>query len=426
MMIDTDIRTALARATGELRTPPDLLDRVRAGGRRRVARRRTVLAAGLATIAAGSTAGVLLAGGGDGPAPVASALLDRPTRGDLKGGAGFLRRVRAAWLDHLGGIAVRGAPHIAWAGLAPHGRRIAVVAQRVPERVASPAGQISFGLTGFVEETAAGLRVLGMEEMLTQAANAPAVILGPRNSVLMVFDDGRGIRYSPEPAYTAEGKVRRTFAPLDFRTHDGVAFEATPPQPATVRVALRADVPDAQGEAGVGLANLSQLITDAGRGAPLDPPRKVVYLGAVDRATVDDRPWDLSARLRDSYDDPYGYRITPPAGTWFIRGSTADRRPFVVQTMTGTDDRIRLFLSLGTPEPVLLGFPDAAAPLPVRVRLPGGQGVVVAAGSGTMRYRVRNGTWLPVAGDAALLPAAAHEAEVTTGQGGRAVRVPLT
>jgi hypothetical protein len=75
-----------------------------------------------------------------------------------------------------------------------------------------------------------------------------------------------------------------------------------------------------------------------------------------------------------------------------------------VQTLTGTDDRVRLLLSLGTPpEPVLRGFPDPAAPLPVQVRLPDGQGVVVAA-PGRLRYRVAGGTWLPITGDAALLP----------------------
>jgi hypothetical protein len=53
-MTDTDIRDALTAATRHIAAPPDLLDRVHAGGRRRVVRRRTVLAAGLATAAAGA------------------------------------------------------------------------------------------------------------------------------------------------------------------------------------------------------------------------------------------------------------------------------------------------------------------------------------------------------------------------------------
>ncbi|MGW4947658.1 hypothetical protein ACWEOZ_39410 [Actinoplanes sp. NPDC004185] len=419
-MTDTDIRTALENATGDLRTPPDLLDRVRAGGRRRVVRRRTVLAAGLATIAAGGTAGVLVSGGDGGDVPVASPLLDHPTRGDLKNDAAFLDGVRTAWRDHLGDLPVRGEPHVAWAGLAPLRAGIAVVAQRTPQRVASPIGQISYGLTGFVEQTPDGLRVMSLEEMLTDATNSAAALLGPDHTVLMVLDDGRGIRYSPAVAYTEQGRISRTFTPFDFRTHDGVAFGATPQSQTLIRVALRADVPDARGDRSVGLANLSRLVEDAGRGAPPAGTARRERLLAGPAFEAD--PWDLSGR--EGYDDPYGYRITPPpADTWILRGTTADGGRFVVQTLTGTDDRVRLFLSLGAPEPVLRGFPDPAAPLPVRVRLPDGQGVVVAA-PGRLRYRVAGGTWLPVTGDAALLPAAADEAEVTTARG-QAVRVRL-
>ncbi|MEU8228863.1 hypothetical protein AB0C12_04565 [Actinoplanes sp. NPDC048967] len=420
-MTDTDIRTALEQATGDLRTPPDLLDRVRAGGRRRVVRRRTVLAAGLATIAAGGTAGALISGGDGGGTPVASPLLDHPTRGDLKRDTAFLDDVRTAWRHHLGGLPVRGEPHVAWAGLAPLYAGIAVVAQRTPQRVSSPIGQISYGLTGFVEQTRDGLRVMSLEEMLTGATNSAAVLLGPDHNVLMVLDDGRGIGYSPALAYTEQGRISRTFTPFDFRLHDGVAFGATPQSQTLVRVALRAGRPDSRGDRSVGLANLSQLVADTGRGAPPAGTARRARLLAGPAFEADDK-WDLSGR--DGYDDPYGYRITPPpAGTWILRGTTADGRRFVVQTLTSTDDRVRLFLSLGTPEPVLRGFPDPAAPLPVQVRLPDGQGVVVAA-PGRLRYRVAGRTWLPISGDAALLPAAADEVEVTTARG-QAVRVRL-
>jgi len=419
-MTDTDIRTALEQATGELRTPPDLLDRVRAGGQRRVVRRRTLLAAGLATIAGGSTAGVLLGGAGGGETPVASPLLDRPTRGDLRGDRGFLDQVRRAWRDNLGDVSVRGEPHVVWAGVAPHVNRAAVVAQRVPRRVASPVGQISYGLTGFVEETTAGLRVISLEEMLTGATNAAAALLGPERDVLMVLDDGRDVRYSPTLSYTADGKTDRTFTPLDFQVHDGVAFEATETRPTTIRMALRAEVPDSQGDRSVGLANISQLIDDAGRGGPYPGPERQAWsLAGAQKAPAENDPWDVEGR--DGYYDQYGYQLVPPAGTWYIRGATADGRQFVAQTLTSTDDRIRLFLSLGTPDPLLVGFPAPAAPLPVRVRLPDGQGVVVA-GAGKLRYRVSRGDWLPVTGYAALLPAAATEVEVTL-RGGQPVRI---
>ncbi|MFI7540674.1 hypothetical protein [Actinoplanes sp. NPDC049599] len=420
-MTDTDIRIAFEQATGELRTPPDLLDRVRAGGRRRVVRRRTLLAGGLATVAAGATAGVLFAGRG-GAAPVASPLLDRATRGDLRGDRDFLDRVRAAWRAKVGAIPVRGEPHVVWAGQAPHGGGAAVVAQRVPEQVASPIGQIRYGLLGFAEQDADGLRMISLEEMLTGAANATAALLGRERSVLMVLDDGRRVRYSPAVSYTAAGAVERTFDPLDFRVHDGVAFAATAASRTLIRAGLRADVPDSQGDRSVGLANLSRLIGDAGRGTPADGARRFTRsLTGTGVPLTEGGPWDVTTR--DDLVDRYGYRVVPPADTWYLRGTTADRRPFAVQTLAGTDDRLRLFLSIGAPEPVLRGFPSPAAPLPVQVRLPDGQGVVVA-GRGRLRYRVPHGSWLPVAGDAALLPAAAAEVEVTP-EGRRAIRVRL-
>jgi hypothetical protein len=385
-------------------------------------RRRTLLGAGLATLAAGSTAGVLLSGRGAAETPVASPLLDRATRGALRGDRKFLERVRAVWRDKIDGAEVRGTPHIVWAGPVPGGGRVAAVAQRVPERVASPIGQISYGLFGFVEESADGLQAISLEEMLTQAVNGMAVLLGRKHSTLMVLDDGRGMRFSPEPGYEPDGTVRRAFRPLDFRTHDGVAFEAIAAPPGLIRVALRADVPDSRDDRSVGLANYSRLIEQVGRGAPHETHRAVRSLSGADPALDERGPWDLAAQI--DFTDRYGYRITPPADTWYIRGATADRRRFVVQTLTGTDDRIRLLLSLGSPRPVLVGLPDPAAPLPVQVRLPDGQGVVVAARPGRLRYRAGPGTWLPVAGDAALLPAAASEVEVTR-PGRQAARVRL-
>jgi hypothetical protein len=172
----------------------------------------------------------------------------------------------------------------------------------------------------------------------------------------------------------------------------------------------------------VGLANLSQLVGDAGRGAPEDGARRYTpLLAGADPSFAGGGPWDLATR--DGYADRWGYRVVPPPETWLINGATADGRRYVVQTLAGTDERVRLFSAVGTPDPVFRGFPDPAAPLPVQVRLPDGQGVVVA-GRGRLRYRVRGGSWLPVAGDAALLPAAAEEVEVTP-TAGRAVRVPL-
>nr|BFE71038.1 hypothetical protein GCM10020092_043390 [Actinoplanes digitatis] len=277
---------------------------------------------------------------------------------------------------------------------------------------------------GFLEQTTAGLRAISLEEMLTGAVNAPAVLLAPQRNVLMVLDDGRGIRYSPGFGYDPDGTITRTFTPLDFRVHDGVAFAATATQRGSIQIALRADRGDTHGDRTVGLANRSALMSgetppDAGARLlrPLPGREKAWPRDAA--AEREAARWDLSGQ--EEFNDRYGYRLQPPAATWFIRGATFDRRRFVVQTLTATDGRSRVYLSLGTPAPVLQGFADPGAPLPVRVRLPGLRGVVVASEGARMRYRARGPGWLPVAGDAALLPTAATEVEVDRPGTARAV-----
>jgi hypothetical protein len=434
-MTDTDIRTALERATGDLSSPPDLLERVRAGGHRRVVRRRAVLGAGLATVVAGSAAGVGLSRDhGDRRAPVASPLLDGPTRGDLREDTAYLDSVRAAWRDHVGSKRLVGEPKVVWAGTAPHDSRAAVVAQRVREEVASPIGQIDYGMIGFVEQTPAGPVVISLEQMLTLASNSAVALLGPDRDVVMILDDGRDARYSPRFTYDAGGRIRRTFTAPDFRAHDGVFFATAGKQNTSVQIAVRAGRRDGAGSLAVGLANQSALIEAAGGGRPgsgwsgserLDrrlPGRDRAWPADADLDRDGLGPWDLSTR--EGYADTYGYWITPAVDTWLIRGATADRRRFVVQTLTAPDGRSRVFLQLETPDAVLNGFTDPGAALTLQVRLPDRQGVVVAAGNATLRYRTRAGGWLPVTGDAALLPDAAREVEVTRA-GARPVLVPL-
>jgi hypothetical protein len=73
--------------------------------------------------------------------------------------------------------------------------------------------------------------------------------------------------------------------------------------------------------------------------------------------------------------------------------------------------------------PRFVGFADPRNP-PIQVRLPGAQGVVIAAEGAELCYRVRTGAWLPVGPDAALIPAAATQARATWPDG-RSQAVPL-
>jgi len=61
----------------------------------------------------------------------------------------------------------------------------------------------------------------------------------------------------------------------------------------------------------------------------------------------------------------------------------------------------------------------------VRLRLPGGQGVIVAAENATLRYRGNDGPWRPVQGYVALLPDSATAVQVIrAGQPTATVELP--
>jgi hypothetical protein len=420
MTTDTDIRAALAEATDGVTAAPDLLDRVRTGGHRRIVRRRTFLAAGAATAVAGSAASVLLTGGRRLPTPdVASPFLDAPTRGDLRGDAGFLTGVRAAWGRHVAGVpGLLGEPHVIWAGTVPFDGRAAAVAQRVRQREVSSLGQIAYGVMGFVAPTGRGLEGISLEEMTTLADCAPAVLLGSQRTVLLVLDDGRGIEYSADRGYDAQGRVRRTFEPLTFDA-DGAETRLLEPQTGWIQFGLRAGRPGADRGRFVKLANFSQVV-EARRNRRSWRSLRIDRLlpgGSLDWPDA----WHIATH--EGYGDPYGYDYPVGDISCRIRGVAGGDR-FAVETVTLDDMRIRLFLMVGRPEPHFVGYVDLAAVLPVQVRLPDGRGVVVAAQGAALRYRAGGGTWLPVRGDAALLPDAATEVEVTP-PGGRPGTVVL-
>jgi hypothetical protein len=433
-MTDLEITEALERATSHLSSPPDLLDRVRVGGRRRRARRRTVLAAGLAAGLAGSTAGVWQVTRRPGGPQISSPLLDEPTRGDLRGDAAYLATVRATWLDHLRGVEVRGAPHVVWAGSLPLGGSVAAVVQRSatatvgrftrPGRPPSerlPVRQIAYGWIGFVEN---GDRVISMEQLRTGTDISPVALTGAEHNQLVVLDDGRRIEMSDDFRYAQDGTVAREFQTLP-PINDGAMVMITQPQTGRVRFALRSTAPGADGGRRVGLANYSALAESYGvRGGPVPlertlPGWQVAWPTATPPPVPDRRQWDLDNH--PGYDDPYGYQFGLGGDSWYIRGATHDRRPFVVQTLTLDDRRPRVFLIMDKPR--FVGFADPRHP-PIQARLPGDQGVVIAAEGAELCYRVRTGAWLPVGPDAALIPAASTQARATWPDG-RSQSVPL-
>jgi hypothetical protein len=93
----------------------------------------------------------------------------------------------------------------------------------------------------------------------------------------------------------------------------------------------------------------------------------------------------------------------------------------LLQTIQHGDDRARAIALLARGDapfqPAASGFIDWKAPLPVRLRLPDGQGVLVVTEGAALSYRVGTGRWHDAGRGAALLPADATQVRVTTAGG---------
>ncbi|SNY55257.1 hypothetical protein [Paractinoplanes atraurantiacus] len=400
-MSDTDIRQALARATDHLEAPPDLLGRVRSGGRRRVVRRRTLLAGGLAAGAAGLAFATRLQ-----RAPA----ITTATRGDLAGDLALLERVRKAWREMAG----PGEARIHWAGSTPAGP-VALVAQRI---------QPAFDALGFVDSDGDELRTTGSTFHVPYGTVPPgAMLAGPGRDVLVVATAGRSIEFSPDYRFDGHGQVRRSFAPLTADA-DGMAIRRFEAADGVVRIALRQQAEDPS----VPLANLHDVVDTS------------VADNQIPELIERDMPgwkttgegWEVLNLPR--YADPSGYHAWTGPTQWRLRAVTPDGRRLVVQTLA-MDGTARVFWMHGkateTPTPHYLGLLEEglATETPeglsiLHARLPQRLGVAVAALDCGMRYRARGGAWQSVTGPAELLPDAATELEVTPSRGQRVV-MPL-
>ena len=434
-MTDLDIREALDRATRHLSPPPDLLDQVRHGGRRRVVHRRTVLGAGLAAVFGGSATGALQIAGRPAPPdePTGFWLLDAPTRGDLAGDKQFQRRVRETWLRHQDGSEKfppdATPPHVVWAGTTPAGPA-AYLAQRA--FMEDGTERRIEALAGFVQTTAAGLEVVDPRVSLNSRPDqrlVPAVVIGGSLDVLIVIDAGLAATYSTGFRYATDGRVERTFAPVPFA--GGAAVLRVPSQQGRITVALRPDPADAPYV--VDMVNAQYLKDASGlENATSYQERDLPGAATVwpktrtQEQSAQDGEWHDKALA--PYTDVGGYGKTSIARPWRIRGVTPDGRRLWVETLTVWDEPARVFAVIGradaTPRVAYGGLMRPGDPLDVSVRLPDRQGVVVAAADAVLRYRSGAGRWVRVEGDAALLPDGATEVEVTR-RDGRPTRVSV-
>ncbi|KAB1156472.1 hypothetical protein F6X68_11355 [Micromonospora sp. AMSO12t] len=422
---ESEVRGVLRRVTDDLVGPPTLLDDVRRGGRRRLRRRRAVLAAVCAVVVAVPVGGALHLADGGAAAEVASPLFDKPTRGDLAGDGAYLRQVREAWRQQarqLGGD-FRGDPHVVWAGDTPAGPA-AYVAQRTVDNpvVSWPDSAREIGLAAFVEPTAAGPRVMTPENLVDASTHGSwqAALLGSRRDVLVVLDTGHAVEFSPTFRYAADGRIERTFQRVAFR--DGAAVLLVPPQRDRVTVALARKPVSAT--TAVHIANANEILLPDRQASP---QRSVTYtLPGAERVWGDSPAAQVGRNVYETealaaYVDPGGTHREGEAPHLVVYGATPDGRQLLLESHQYYGDPTRaiaLLAHAGAPfQPVASGFIDWNAPLPVRLRLPDGQGVLVAAEGAALSYRVGAGEWHDAGRGAALLPADATEVRVTAAGG---------
>ncbi|GAB4107212.1 hypothetical protein GCM10028790_62310 [Micromonospora taraxaci] len=411
-MNDSDVRGILHRATDDLVSPPGLLAEVRRGGRRRVVRRRAVLAAVCAAVVAVPVAGVLDLPGDAGEAQVASPLLDQPTRGDLAADEGYLRQVRQAWQRRIKevGDRTRGEPHVVWAGGTPAGPA-SYVAQAT-----------AHGTTvGFVEPTAGGPRVRTLTQLDNNGTDGAeqAALLGPQRDVLLVLDFGQPVQFSAQLRSMPDGKVERTFESVAFQ--DGAAVLSVPPQRTKVTVALSRTPVQRQNM--IHIDGTSEILFPDNKDRPAPPLARHTLPGAEQVWGTDPaaKEVDAPAEALAEYLDPVGVHTHNGSPRLVVYGATPDGRRLLVETVQYDDDPSRVIALLARKylpfEAVASTTADWSAPLPVRLRLPNDQGVVVAAEGSALSYRVGDGQWQDAGRNAALLPATATDVRVTDSNG---------
>ncbi|WP_428964347.1 hypothetical protein [Micromonospora fluostatini] len=430
------LRRALAVAAQEVRPTPDLLHRVRHGGRRRVRRRRVLAGAVSVLLLAGGATGVVRLHRPPAVAPltgVADLLLDQPTRGDLADDRDWLDEVLATYERtrddspvHGLGLTDRpaGEPHVTWAGTTPAGPAAAVV-QRMWSRHDRPSAFIRFiGTDAAGKPEPVGSDVFGPPQE-PFGWDSRAFLTGPDRDVLVVLDVGDEVEWSPQRVYHSDRVTRTDWRPVRFS--DGAAVVQVPPQRDRYPLAIRDGsgthlkignltdpevVPDDPGlnwrtppNAGVP-ASQPALFPVEPYGAGLDLEQVRQLLGCDNPRAGDDPPFSIG-----SVADWMAYGRTP-AGEMFVAGdlrlggdpvrTVVCIRPVVAATHPVDGEVIRVY-----GEEV-----DPTAVLPVRVRLPGDRGWLVARKDAALSYLDDDGRWQPAGRHAALLPPGATRARV--------------
>ncbi|GAA4029414.1 hypothetical protein GCM10022247_63130 [Allokutzneria multivorans] len=450
------LERSLRHAVTDVDAPADFADRVLVGGRRRRFRRR----AGMATAAAAVT--VLVGGlaastpawlaGPDSTTP-ADSRMSEPTRGDLAKDAAFLDKVLDRWrtesLTRLDRVAYEGKDcwafttpaHVHWAGNTPAGPAALVLqpARTTPGTCRiEPGTPTLLGLVGTDGKDNA-THVLDVVTTGEDYTSSEVFAFGPKAATLIATEASGAKVVSPRIEVGSDGRKARRVQPLEF--HDGVAVHQMAAGTYVEReFVVSAEVPDAQGRTKKHPLWISKSTHDHYTPQPqLDWPKLRGDLGGSALDAPARRMLVWNALRQSGMTDPFGPTIEDENGAnWMISAGLPDGRTVIMtERFGGSSAHLYAILVPGSkeaqeklargervPHTVVYGGKHDPRSGYVAVRLPDGQGWVVASYGATLRYNL-GGLWVTAQGDAALLPAAATHLEITK-PGAVAVVVPLT
>jgi len=442
----TRLTTAMREATDGLEPPEDFTAAVLRGGRRRRTRGRVaigavvtgVVAAAVVTAAAVPHRLAAPPPGGQPEQPKLEQILVR-SGGDLIHDRDTVRLARTAWqesvdttyLNDFGYLSQRqGEPHVYWAGTTPAGPS-AIVTQTVVlptnDNVApTDRGRqvVAVGLLVTSPGAKRELELVGVQLDGDQNGHGGYFLFPDNRTVLGIEpdDDGMALFVSPVTTIGTDGRSRRPWTELP--AHDGVSYVRLP-HPANPRN-VRLVVSEAGGDPNAGEQKIGAhipllLTTDylaEREGIHVDNdlswPSGSIPVG--EKHKLPRSPANLfGTALRESgLPDPTSFEDT--AGRWLVVAGMADGRTMIVGSYQELDNPAYLFTVLvradGSVEKVTRGpVADPDAVLPVGVRLPDGQGWVVAAVGHQLRHNA-GGAWSAPVADAALVPDASTDVRV--------------
>ena len=444
-MIETDLKDRLTASVADIDAPAELLDRARAGGSRRLRRRRftSVAAGALAVALVGGLAVTGQAILADTQPEVAAApvaadpygfLLKRPTRGDLAGDQAYLDQVVDAWQGSHGksenngrGIFddLRGTPEVAWAASTPAGRAAIVVQQAFlhnHEDIQLDREGL-YTLIGFV-----GPGTDGKPKVVADSYPAPGVglatgfVLGDGQKALVVLDTGQQAGWSKERIYTPDGHSGRQYTPLKFT--DGASVVSLPEGVNVDGLRIRA-LP-VTGPSGLNILGIpNQGAESVGDNRLWSDSGSMLWAMTPGAEGLAKTAEDTLRNTLDAARDPAAYSIG--FSLWTGYGKTANGSELFLGELVLDRDLTRVYTVLkknGQTTIVPGGVPLQESPLPVSIKLPDGQGWAVAQKDANLSYRVDGGPWSAPRKNALLVPAGRNaEVKVATSNGETTVQL---